>query len=59
MILSRALYFGRNAEAEGESLRIYRIRGLFGGGFNLVVWQIFNGSPSLNHVVLTSTYEMN
>ena len=39
--------------------QIYRIRGLFGGGFNLAVWQIFIGSPNLNHAVLPRTHEMN
>ena len=29
----------------------YRIRGLFGGDFNLAVWQIFIGSPNLNHAI--------
>ena len=38
---------------------IYRIRGLFGGNFNLTVWQIFISSPNLNHAVLTCTHEMN
>ena len=37
----------------------YRIRGLFGSDFNLAVWQIFVGSPNLNHAVLTCTHEMN
>ena len=37
---------------------IYRIRGLFGGDFNLVVWQIFIGSPNLNHAILTCTHKM-
>ena len=30
----------------------YRIRGLFGGNSNLVVWQIFVGSPNLNYIIL-------
>ena len=38
---------------------MYRIRGLFGGDFNLVVRRIFIGSPNLNHAVLTHTHEMN
>ena len=38
---------------------VYRIRGLFGGDFNLVVWRIFIGSPNLNHAVLTCTHKMN
>ena len=38
---------------------IYHICGLFGGDFNLAVWQIFIGSPNLNHAVLTRTHEMN
>ena len=33
----------------------YRIRGLFGGDFNLAVRRIFIGSPNLNHAVLTHT----
>ena len=37
----------------------YRIRGLFGGDFNLAVWRIFIGSPNLNHAVLTRTHKMN
>ena len=37
----------------------YRICGLFGGDFNSAVWQIFIGSPNLNHAVLTRTHEMN
>ena len=37
----------------------YRIHGLFGGDFNLAVWQIFIGSPNLNHAVLTCTHKMN
>ena len=37
----------------------YCTRGLFGGDFNLAVWQIFIGSPSLNHTVLTRTHEIN
>ena len=37
----------------------YHIHGLFGGDFNLAVWQIFIGSPNLNHAVLTRTHEMN
>ena len=37
----------------------YRIPGLFGGDFNLAVWQIFIGSPNLNHAILTLTHEMN
>ena len=37
----------------------YRICGLFGGDFNLAVWQIFIGSPNLNHAVLTRTHKMN
>ena len=32
----------------------YRIRGLFGGHFNLVVWQIFIGSPNLNYAIFRS-----
>ena len=35
---------------------IYRIRGLFGGDFNLAVWRISIGSPNLNHAVSTHTY---
>ena len=38
---------------------LYRVRGSFGGDFNLVVWQIFIGSPNLNHAVLTRTHKMN
>ena len=38
---------------------MYCIRGLFGGDFNLVVWQIFIGLPNLNPAVLTLTHEMN
>ena len=38
---------------------IYRIRGLFGCDFNLAVWQIFIGSPNINHAVLTCTHKMN
>ena len=38
---------------------LYRIRGLFGGDFNLAVWQIFIGLPNLNHAVLTRTHKMN
>ena len=37
----------------------YHIHGLFGGDFNLAVWQIFIGSPNLNHAVLPRTHEMN
>ena len=37
----------------------YPIRGLFGGDFNLAVWQLFIGLPNLNHAVLTRTHEMN
>ena len=37
----------------------YRIRGLFGDDFNLVVWKIFIGSPNLNRAILTFTHEMN
>ena len=37
----------------------YRIRGLFGGDFNLAVWRIFIGSPNLNYAVLTRTHKMN
>ena len=40
-------------------LLIYCIRGLFGGDFNLAVWQIFIGSPNLNHAVFTCTHKMN
>ena len=29
----------------------YCIRGLFGSGFNLAVWQIFNNPPNLNNVI--------
>ena len=37
----------------------YRIRGLFGGDFNLGVWRIFIWSPNLNHTILSRTHEMN
>ena len=30
---------------------IYRIHGLFGSDFNLAVWQMFIGSPNLNHTI--------
>ena len=33
-------------------LTLYHIRGLFGGDFNLVVWQIFVGSPNLNYAIV-------
>ena len=42
-----------------KAYQIYRTRGLFGGDFNLAVWQIFIGSPNFNHTVLTLTHEMN
>ena len=35
------------------------IRDLFGGDFNLAVWQIFIGWSNLNYAVLTPTHEMN
>ena len=31
---------------------MYRIRGLFGGDFNLVVWRIFIDTPNLKHAIL-------
>ena len=37
----------------------YRICGLFGSDFNLVVWRAFAGLPNLNHAVLTRIHEMN
>ena len=37
----------------------YCIRGLFGGDFNLAVWQFFIGLLNLNHAVLTRTHKMN
>ena len=42
-----------------EQITKYRIRGLFGGDFNLTVWRIFIGLPNLNHTILTRTHEMN
>ena len=42
-----------------KNAALYCIRGLFGGDFNLAVWQIFVGSPNLNHAVLTRTHKMN
>jgi len=32
--------------------RDYHIYGIFGSEFNLVVWQIFDGLPNLNCVIL-------
>ena len=37
----------------------YCIHGLFGGDFNLTVWQIFIGLPNLNYTVVTPTHETN
>ena len=37
----------------------YCICGLFGGDFNLAVWQIFITSPNLNHAFLTRTHKIN
>ena len=34
----------------------YHIHGLFGGDFNLAVWEFFIGSPHLHHGVLTHTH---
>ena len=31
---------------------LYHIRGLFGGDFNLAVWQITSESPNLSRVIL-------
>ena len=37
---------------ENDNLSIYRIRGLFGGDFNLAVWRITSESPNLNRAIL-------
>ena len=34
----------------------YRIRGLFGGDFNLAVWQITSESPNLNRAILKAIF---
>ena len=34
---------------------MYHIRGLFGGDFNLVVWQITSESPNLSCAILFKT----
>ena len=47
------------AASHSTTFSIYRIRGLFGGDFNLAVWQKFIGLPNLNHAVLTRTHKMN
>ena len=36
----------------------YRMHGLFGGDFNLAVWQIFIGSPNLSCTIVTPTHEI-
>ena len=33
-------------------MMMYRIRGLFGGYFNLAVWQITSESPNLSRAIL-------
>ena len=34
----------------------YRIRGLFGGDFNLAVWQITSELPNLSHAILKAIF---
>ena len=34
----------------------YRIRGLFGGDFNLAVWRITSESPNLNRAILKAIF---
>ena len=37
---------------------IYRIRGLFGGDFNLAVWQIISESPNLSRAILKVIFKI-
>ena len=39
-----------------HSIIMYCICGLFGGDFNLVVWQITSGSPNLSHAILIKQF---
>ena len=48
-----------SAARKPQNVSTYRIRSLFGGDFNLVVWQIFIGLPNLNRAILTCTHKMN
>ena len=34
----------------------YRIRGIFGGDFNLAVWRITSESPNLSHAILKAIF---
>ena len=46
----KKIYFPKTLEDAPLSSALvitnYRIRGLFGGDFNLAVWRIFTGSPN-------------
>ena len=39
-----------------DYLPTYRIRGLFGGDFNLAVWRITSESPNLSHAILKAIF---
>ena len=53
------MYDNNAYKMNSKYVSTYCICGLFGNDFNLAVWQIFNGSPNLNHAIVTHTHEMN
>ena len=56
------LFYLMHAKAEkclssfGKCIHMYHIRSLFGGNFNLVIWQILCESPNLSHTILKTIF---